>query len=83
MPEVETGSQLNTLVQEGVNLSRSVIWLDELQNFFADETLTAASVRQLVLGRQGACAARGHDPGRGTRPPPVCSFPCERHRRIR
>ncbi|MFJ5307612.1 tetratricopeptide repeat protein [Streptomyces sp. NPDC088350] len=53
IPEVETGAQLNTLVREGVALSRSVIWLDELQNFFADEMLTAASVRQLLLGRYG------------------------------
>ncbi|WP_345657994.1 tetratricopeptide repeat protein [Streptomyces siamensis] len=53
MPEVETGSQLNALVHEGVDLSRSVVWLDELQNFFADEVVTAASVRQLVLGRHG------------------------------
>uniref|UniRef100_A0AAU2VDS4 Sel1 repeat family protein n=1 Tax=Streptomyces sp. NBC_00003 TaxID=2903608 RepID=A0AAU2VDS4_9ACTN len=53
MPDVVTGTQLNTLVADGVDLSRSVVWLDELQNFFTDDALTANSVRQLVLGRHG------------------------------
>ncbi|MFI1177620.1 hypothetical protein [Streptomyces melanogenes] len=53
MPDVVTGTQLNSLVADGTDLSRSVIWLDELQNFFADDVLTAGSVRQLVLGRHG------------------------------
>lgn len=53
VPKVGTGAQLNAAVEDGVDLSQSVIWLDELQNFFADETLTASSVRQLILGRSG------------------------------
>ncbi|WP_449350184.1 tetratricopeptide repeat protein [Streptomyces shaanxiensis] len=65
MPDVETGAQLNALVRNGVDLSRTVLWLDELQNFFADEVLTAASVRQLILGRHGpvllAATIRGEE----------------------
>ncbi|WP_406340403.1 tetratricopeptide repeat protein [Streptomyces sp. NBC_00648] len=53
LPHIETGAQLNALVREGVDLSQSVVWLDEFQNFFGDEALTAPSVRQLVAGRHG------------------------------
>ena len=49
----DNGVQINTMVREGVDLSRTVLWLDEFQNFFAGDTLTAGSVRQLIIGDQG------------------------------
>jgi TPR repeat protein len=59
MPRVETGAQANAVVREGVDLSRTVLWLDDLQNFFADDALTAGSVRQLVAGRLGPVLLAG------------------------
>lgn len=59
MPQLDTGAQINALVHEGVDLSRTVIWLDEFQNFFADEPLTAGSVRQLAAGLLGPVLLAG------------------------
>ncbi|MER5886134.1 tetratricopeptide repeat protein [Streptomyces sp. NPDC001941] len=53
VPEVTTGTQLNALVDDGVDLQRCVLWLDELQDYFTDEVLTVSAVRQLMLGRHG------------------------------
>jgi TPR repeat protein len=59
MPHVDTGAQLNAMVREQVNLSQVVLWLDELQKFFADDALTAGSVRQLIAGRLGPVLIAG------------------------
>ena len=59
MPQVDTGRQINAIVQEQVDLTGTVLWLDELQNFFTDDTLTASSVRQLVAGRLGPVLLAG------------------------
>lgn len=53
MPQVDSGAQINELVRERVDLSRTVLWLDDLQKFFTDEPVTAGSIRQLVTGRLG------------------------------
>jgi TPR repeat protein len=58
MPQVDSGAQINAMVRERVDLSRTVLWLDELQNFFAD-ALTAGSVRQLMAGRLGPVLLAG------------------------
>jgi len=53
MPQVDNGAQINELVRERVDLTRTVLWLDDIQNFFTDEPVTAGSIRQLVTGRLG------------------------------
>jgi hypothetical protein len=59
MPSIDKGSRINTIVRKRVNLSKTVLWLDELQNFFVNEPLTVESVRQLTLGRLGAVLIAG------------------------
>jgi hypothetical protein len=46
-------SQVNSLVSADADLSRSVLWLDEFQRFFAGEPLSALSVESLLTGRHG------------------------------
>jgi TPR repeat protein len=48
-----TSSQINELVACGTDLSQSVLWLDEMQNFFSGEPLTARAVEALLAGRHG------------------------------
>lgn len=59
MPYVDRGVEINTMVRERIDFTRTVLWLDELQNFFADDTLTAGSVRQLIAGRLGPVLIAG------------------------
>jgi TPR repeat protein len=59
MPQVDTGAQINAMIQERVDLSRIVLWLDELQKYFVDDVLTAGSVRQLIAGRLGPVLLAG------------------------
>jgi len=48
-----TGSQVNGLVRAKADLSRSVLWLNELQAFFVGEPLLAATVEALLAGDHG------------------------------
>lgn len=59
MLRLATGAQLNALVDEGVDMSHTVLWLDELQEFFTADPLAATSVRQLVSGRCGPVLLAG------------------------
>jgi TPR repeat protein len=54
-----TSSQINELAGGGVNLSQSVLWLDEMQTFFSGETLTAKAVEALLAGRHGPVVLAG------------------------
>ncbi|MGO9785141.1 MAG: alpha/beta fold hydrolase [Streptosporangiaceae bacterium] len=44
-----SGEDIAGMVHESTDLSSSVLWLDELQNFFADGNLTVQIVRRLLL----------------------------------
>jgi TPR repeat protein len=54
-----SGPQINALVDSGADLSRSVLWLNELQTFFAGEPLSAAAVEALLAGRHGPVVLAG------------------------
>ena len=54
-----TGSQINELAGCRVNLSQSVLWLDEMQSFFSGEPLTAKAVEALLAGRHGPVVLAG------------------------
>jgi hypothetical protein len=45
--------QVNALVEAGADLTRSVLWLDELQNFFTGEPLSGTAVGALLSGHHG------------------------------
>jgi Tetratricopeptide repeat len=48
-----SSQQLNAAAEAGTDLSRSVLWLDELQTFFEREPLRAATLKALLAGRHG------------------------------
>jgi len=48
-----SSQQINALVDAGANLTRSILWLDELQTFFEGDPLRAAAVEALLAGRHG------------------------------
>jgi TPR repeat protein len=54
-----TSAQINELVGCGVNLSQSVLWLDEMQSFFSGNPLTARAVEALLAGRHGPVVLAG------------------------
>ena len=59
MPYLETGTDIARVVQEDADLSDTVFWLDDLQNFFADGSLTAGTVRRLLAGHFGPVILAG------------------------
>ena len=59
MLQPDNGLRINELVQAKVPLHQSVLWLNELQTFFAGDPLTAATVRQLLAGRCGPVLLAG------------------------
>jgi TPR repeat protein len=48
-----TAPQVNEFVQAKTDLSRSVLWLNELQGFFVGEPLLATTVESLLAGDHG------------------------------
>jgi hypothetical protein len=54
-----SGPQINALVAGGTDLSRSVIWLNELQNFFAGEPLSVVAVKALLNKEHGPVILAG------------------------
>jgi tetratricopeptide (TPR) repeat protein len=53
MPYLDGGADIAATVQEGADLASTVLWLDDLQNFFADGSLTAGTVQRLLAGHLG------------------------------
>lgn len=53
MPYLESGADITRVTQEGADLSGTIFWLDDLQNFFADGSLAAGTVRRLLAGHFG------------------------------
>ncbi len=53
MPYLESGADITRMAQEGADLSGTVFWLDDLQNFFADGSLAAGTVRRLLASHFG------------------------------
>ena len=51
--------QVNGLVSSGADLSKSVLWLDELQTFFTGDPLSVKSVGALLAGRHGPVLLAG------------------------
>ena len=50
----DNGAEINVMVREHVDLSRTVLWLDEFQNFFTGDGLAAGSVRRVGNWPSGA-----------------------------
>lgn len=59
-----TSAQLNALVAARADLSRSVIWLNELQDFFVGEPLRLRTVEALLAGEHGPVVLAGTIRGR-------------------
>ncbi|MFI0226959.1 hypothetical protein [Streptomyces lydicus] len=75
-----TGAELNALVAGGSDLARTVIWLNETQNFLTgSDPLTAVTVRRLLADEARPVILIGtiwprYDQLRTTLPPPAADF---------
>ncbi|MFK4222602.1 tetratricopeptide repeat protein [Streptomyces sp. NPDC019890] len=49
----DTGQKINALVAAGADLSRCVLWLDDIEKFFVADAMTGATVKQILMGRHG------------------------------
>ena len=59
MPDVRTGADLNEMVRRESRMPRTVLWLDDLQNFFTGEPLTDKTVAILQSGSLGPVLLAG------------------------